>query len=112
MPEIVTRYPDILIQELKDVGGKCGQGLPPKILKQCPADQFCVLPTGEICVYDLKDMMHMTQISPSDWSEAMTGVPGMFGYTNLMLLLIILAVGLVLGMVVSRKKSSTSSTND
>ena len=104
MPEVVTRYPEVLIQELKDAKGKCGEGRPQQILKKCPRDQFCALPTGEICVYGLKDISAMTQVSPSMWSDAITGVPGMFGVPNLLLLIMLFGLGLVLGMLFTKKK--------
>jgi hypothetical protein len=99
MPEVVTKYPDSLIKELKDVNGKCGEGRTPQILKKCPRDQFCALPTGEICVYDLKDFSAMTQISSSEWLNAVTGVPGMFSEANLIILVFIFGMGLLIGMM-------------
>lgn len=103
MPEVVTKYPEVLLKELKDAGGKCGVGAPVKILKKCPADHFCRLPTGEICVYDLKDISSMTQISMADWSEAVTGVPGMFSTSNVLVLIFILGIGMIIGMILNKK---------
>jgi len=107
MPEIVTKYPAVLIKELKDAGGKCGVGARVQILKNCPSDQFCVLPTGEICVYDLKDITSMTQISSSEWREAVTGIPGMFSYYNLIILVFILGIGIVIGMQLMTKRNTS-----
>lgn len=103
MPEIVTKYPDVLIKELKDVNGKCGEGQPQQILKKCPTDQFCSLPTGEICVYNLKDISTMTQISSAEWLEAVTGVPGMFSVSNLIVLIIIFGIGLLIGTALKKQ---------
>lgn len=103
MPEVVTRYPEVLIQELKDANGKCGEGAPQQILKKCPHDHFCALPTGEICVYDLDDILTMTQISSSDWRAAVTGIPSMFGLSNILVLLFIFGLGLVVGAMLSKK---------
>jgi hypothetical protein len=50
------------IQVLKGAGAKCGEGAAQKILTQCPAARFCALPTGEICVYGIDEIPHMTQI--------------------------------------------------
>jgi hypothetical protein len=105
MPEVVTKYPEVLIQELKDAGGKCGQGLQAQILTRCPKDQFCVLPTGEICVYDLNEITEMTQVTPSEWSEAIRHVPAMYDHVNLIFLVMVLALGLIIGMIVTRRKS-------
>lgn len=102
MPEIVTKYPDILLQELKDAGGQCGVGVKPDILKSCPHDRFCQLPTGEICVYDLKSAASMTQIKPAEWSEVITGIPPMFGISNLLLLILIFGIGIAIGTVISK----------
>jgi len=37
-----------------------------KILTKCPAERFCSLPTGEICVYGIGEISKMTQISWQD----------------------------------------------
>jgi hypothetical protein len=103
MPEVVTKYPDVLIQELKDAKGKCGEGRPQQILKSCPPDKFCALPTGEICVYDLTTATTMTQISPAEWSEVVTGIPGMFSLSNLIMWIIIFGIGLAIGMRLRKK---------
>ena len=103
MPEVVTKYPTILLQELKDAHGKCGEGQPQQILKSCPQDRFCALPTGEICVYDLKEISTMTQISPAEWSEVVKGVPGMFSVSNLLILIFVFGLGLMIGMKLRKK---------
>jgi len=64
MPEQISKYPDVTLQVLKGAGAKCGEGAEQKILKQCPAERFCSLPTGEICVYGIDGIANMTQISP------------------------------------------------
>ena len=102
MPEIVTKYPEVLIQELKDAKGKCGEDIQPQILKACPRDQFCSLPTGEICVYNLRDISAMTQVSTAEWHEAITGVPGMFSVSNLIVLVFLFGLGLVTGMILQK----------
>jgi hypothetical protein len=107
MPEVVTKYPDVLIKELKDAGGKCGENIKPTILTSCPADRFCLLPTGEICVYDLQSIKTMTQISPSDWTEVITGIPGMFSLSTLLVLIFIFGIGLVIGFKLNKSKNSS-----
>jgi hypothetical protein len=66
MPEVLTKHPEVVIQVLESGGAKCGDGLPQKILKQCPAGSFCALPGGETCVYGVGDVGKMTQIKKSD----------------------------------------------
>ncbi len=69
MPEQITKYPDVTLQVLSEAGAVCGKGAPPKILKQCPADRFCSLPTGEMCIYGIKDIPGMTQIAPAELAQ-------------------------------------------
>jgi len=69
MPEQITKYPDITLQILREAGAVCGKGAPQKILKQCPADRFCSLPTGEMCIYGIKDIPRMTQIAPAELAQ-------------------------------------------
>jgi hypothetical protein len=63
MPEQLTKHPDVTLGLLKDLGAQCGVGAPQNILKSCPRERFCALPTGEICVYGMEDIPGMTQIS-------------------------------------------------
>jgi hypothetical protein len=69
MPEQITKYPDVTLQVLSEAGAVCGKGAPQKILKQCPAERFCSLPTGEMCIYGLKDIPRMTQIAPAELAQ-------------------------------------------
>lgn len=66
MPEQITKYPDVTLQVLKGAGARCGEGVEQKILKQCPADRFCSLPTGEMCIYGISEIPKMTQIKPAE----------------------------------------------
>ncbi len=63
MPEQITKYPEVTLEVLKGAGARCGIGIEQRILKKCPRERFCALPTGEICVYGIKDIPQMTQIS-------------------------------------------------
>ena len=63
MPEQISKYPDVTIKVLQGAGARCGEGAKPKILTKCPPERFCSLPTGEICVYGIKDIPQMTQIN-------------------------------------------------
>ena len=55
MPEQLTKHPEVTLQVLRSAGAQCGTGAPPTILKACPAERFCKLPGGDICVYGLAD---------------------------------------------------------
>lgn len=66
MPEQITKYPEITIQILKESGARCGEGVERKILKKCPPQQFCALPTGEVCIYGIEEIPRMTQVSTSE----------------------------------------------
>ena len=66
MPEQISKYPDVTLKVLKGAGAVCGKGAKQKILTQCPAEQFCKLPTGEICVYGVEQIPQMTQITTSE----------------------------------------------
>ena len=65
MPEILTKHPKIVKKILNNTKVvKCGKPKPKKrILTQCPDDSFCSLPTGELCIYDYKNVNKMTQIN-------------------------------------------------
>lgn len=66
MPEIITKHPAIVLQVLKSEGAQCGTGAKPKILKSCPADKFCTLAGGELCVFGSDELGQMTQLKPGD----------------------------------------------
>jgi hypothetical protein len=67
MPEQLTKHPEVTLQVLRSAGAKCGEGAPQTILTQCPAQRFCQLPGGEVCIYGLAEAPRMTQLSASDW---------------------------------------------
>ena len=69
MPEQISKYPEVTLKVLKGAGAVCGEGAPQKILTQCPSERFCSLPTGEICVYGIKDIPQMTQITPQELAQ-------------------------------------------
>jgi hypothetical protein len=104
MPEQISKYPDVTLEVLKGAGAVCGEGARQKILKQCPVDRFCSLRTGEICVYGIKDILQMTQITPRELAEvvcprAQHGAVFSAGITGLegALLGAVLITGIVLG---------------
>lgn len=98
MPEIVTKYPNLALQELKDAGIKCGVGAKQQILITCPKENFCALPTGEICVYGIKDVPQMTQITALDLF-----LFPQFAIPLSALGIMILALGMLLGTKLTRR---------
>lgn len=75
MPEQLSKHPEVTLEVLRSTGAACGTGAPQEILKACPAERFCKLPGGELCVYGLPQATQMTQITPADWRTALR-VPG------------------------------------
>ena len=69
MPEQISKYPEVTLEVLKGAGAICGEGAPQNILTQCPSEKFCSLSTGEICVYGIKDIPKMTQITPQELAQ-------------------------------------------
>ena len=109
MPEQISKYPQVTLKVLKGMGARCGQGAKQQILTQCPADRFCALPTGEICVYGIKDIPQMTQITipelarvvcPQQSSTTSTAL----GNSGVALLTATFAVGLVVGRFYQGRK--------
>lgn len=66
MPELVTKYPEVALRLLKEANIACGEGKAQTILTNCPKDQFCSLPTGELCIYGIDDVPSMTQLHEFD----------------------------------------------
>lgn len=97
MPEQITKYPDVTLQVLKSAGAKCGEGAEQKILKQCPAERFCALPGGEICVYGIDDIENMTQIKPAELAEAVCPQAAAIPYWESGVAFAILGVGALIG---------------
>lgn len=67
MPEQLTKHPEVTLQVLRSAGARCAEGAPQDILTGCPAERFCKLPGGEICVFGLSDAPKMTQITSAEW---------------------------------------------
>lgn len=67
MPELLTKYPGTVLKILKDANIKCGTGASQNILVSCPKDDFCSLPTGELCIYGTNNISQMTQIHSADF---------------------------------------------
>jgi hypothetical protein len=67
MPEQLTKHPDVTLQVLRSSGAQCAEGAVQDILTRCPAERFCKLPGGEVCIYGLPDASKMTQITTAEW---------------------------------------------
>jgi hypothetical protein len=67
MPEQLTKHPDVTLEVLRSAGAQCGTGEAQQILTACPAERFCKLPGGEVCVYGVSEAGKMTQMTPADW---------------------------------------------
>lgn len=104
MPEVITRHPDVLIEELQSAGVRCGEGIKQQILTRCPKERFCRAPTGEICVYTMEEVPSMTQIHLTDLSEVLTGVPTIWSQANVSLMVLVFGIGMVVGMFINRKR--------
>lgn len=104
MPEIISKYPDIVLQILREAGINCGAGAKQQILVNCPAERFCSLPTGELCIYGLNDIPKMTQIKSGEIINAASGARIPF-LTIEAIILIVLAfiIGVLIGIFVYKK---------
>ncbi|RXZ45694.1 hypothetical protein [Crenobacter cavernae] len=106
MPELLTKHPELTLKVLKGAGAVCGEGAEQKILKQCPAERFCSLQSGEICVYGVGDIAKMTQLTVPELAaavctDARSALPGGAGT----LFAAVFVVGLVLGRWWPRRKA-------
>jgi len=66
MPEQISRYPETTLEVLESAGAACGAGGAQRTLTACPAERFCALPGGEICVYGIEEIPRMTQVTAAD----------------------------------------------
>jgi hypothetical protein len=102
MPEQISKYPEVTLEVLKGAGARCGEGVEQKILKQCPAERFCSLPTGEICVYGVGDIPTMTQIKTEELAQVVC--PREVGMGPEAIAGGMLALGLGIGLYRSRRR--------
>jgi len=75
MPEQLTKHPDVTLQVLRSAGARCGEGAKQEILTHCPAERFCKLPGGELCVFGLPEARNMTQITAAEWRALVQSLP-------------------------------------
>jgi hypothetical protein len=81
MPEILTKHPEIVKAVLTRQGAQCGTQQQPKILKDCPADQFCSLAGGELCVFGPNDLGKMKQLEAAEVCRSAT-TTGSLGHSG------------------------------
>jgi len=106
VPEQITKYPEVTLKILKEAGARCGEGVEQKILTKCPPQQFCALPTGELCVYGIEQIPQMTQVStgefarvvcPNDHQSAWDRIHPTVAWA--LLLVVVFAIGLAAGTI-------------
>ncbi len=104
MPEQISKYPEVTLEVLEGAGGVCGKGAEQKILTRCPADRFCALPTGEICVYGLEQIPQMTQITVQEVARVVCPLSkaSLFPVLDPTVQMILLGACFALGLVIGR----------
>ncbi len=109
MPEVISKYPEITLKVLKEAGASCGPEFQPRILTKCPAERFCSLPTGEICVYGIDEIPQATQISSQEILKVISEKtlptktykePFYFDWFGIFVALLI---GLILGLIINKR---------
>ena len=66
MPELLTKHPDVAIQVLVGGGARCGPGQQQTILSKCRPERFCTTSSGEVCIFGLDEVSHMTQVTKAE----------------------------------------------
>jgi hypothetical protein len=105
MPEQISKYPEVTLKVLKGSGAVCGEGANQRILTKCPADHFCSLRAGEICVYGIEEIPQMTQITPQeiaaivcpDYKESSI-FPASFSDSEVIQVVLLFLLGVVIGL--------------
>lgn len=109
MPEVLTRYPDIVIDLLTGMGAKCGQGTP-QILKKCPTDSFCQVPNGELCIVGLESSDKLTQFGVNDIFQK--GGEYQFWHILLIVICILLIIWIIYRFYIIYQENHESEYND
>lgn len=97
MPEVLTKFPEVVLKVLKESGIECGTGAAQKILTNCPAERFCSLRSGELCVYGLEDINKMTQLSASEFAQYVSQSEPVFNISILLFVILAFSLGFLLG---------------
>ena len=110
MPEVLTKYPDVVLRVLASGEARCGEGVAQRILTRCPRDQFCSFPRGELCVYGLDDIGKMTQIRVSELAERVCNPDSaaMSAYLSPDITGLVLVIALAVGFVLGRRRPTRS----
>ena len=111
MPEQISKYPEVTLKVLKGSGAVCGEGANQRILTECPADRFCSLRAGEICVYGIEEIPQMTQITPQeiagvvcpDYKESSI-FPALFPGSEVIQMAVLFVLGLAIGLLFRKFK--------
>jgi hypothetical protein len=106
MPEQLTKHPQVTLQVLQSAGAQCGVGAKQEILTACPAERFCKLPGGEVCVYGLPEARQMTQVTAADWAAlapAAAPPPAAEGLMPWSAVFVALTVGVAVGWIAGRR---------
>lgn len=104
MPEIITKYPEIVLQILRESGAECGVAAQ-KILTSCPVERFCSLPTGELCIYGLNEIPKMTQISTAEIIQVVADAqPSIFSLKIILLIAVAFVIGVTIGILYKKLK--------
>ncbi len=106
MPEVITKYPDIALEILRDSGMECGTGAAQQILTACPPERFCSSHAGEICVYGLDEIPQMTQVSAGEIAEVVSAP--IFNADVLFLISLALVIGIFIGISLSKRTKNRS----
>jgi hypothetical protein len=93
------------LQVLKSGGARYASGAAPEILTRCPAERFCKLPGGEVCIYGFADAPRMTQPSVADWQALAQAVAPPVG-ANGSAWLLPGGAGLLLGLAIGAALTS------
>jgi len=95
MPDLMTRYPDTAQKVFESGRGQCTGDREPRILKDCPHNQLCVFPGGEVCVYGLNQIRRIPQMPTPALRERLPTRPSFPWYESPLIFLIL--VPLLLG---------------
>lgn len=109
MPEVITKYPETVVQVLRGPGAKCGPGQEQKILKACPPERFCSLPSGELCVYGIQEIRMMTQVTPEEVSRAAAGDGVAVSTEAVILIALALGLGFLGGLFLGKRGRGSGS---
>jgi hypothetical protein len=111
MPEQITKYPDVTIQVLREGGARCGPGVEKQILTQCPSEQFCAFPSGEVCIYGIAQIPQMTQVKPQELARVVCppgqrseANPGTTAWPDASALGVTFALGLAVGAMALKRR--------